>query len=378
MRCPKCGKENPDDAQVCSSCGLEVSKVPEVTDKIIPKISSLAIAAFLLGIISFFTFGLTIIPAIILGIISIVIIEKSGGRVTGRGFAITGILIAVLVFLINFVPLFRMVKRIEFQMICGANLEGIGKAMQIYANDYDGEFPRSGGKIWTGYIHGSGVKYSVWARHIPDWRAKDRYGAYNVSPDGTGGVSNISSCFYLLVKYAGVSPESFICQGDTGATEFKPSDEGVSDHELVDFWDFGPEPSKHCSYSYHMPFNQYALTTASDPGMAVAADRNPWIDSPGAEAKQWPLFVNIVLITKEETRALNAITHQEDGQNVLFVDGHVNFERKPFCSVNDDNIYTFWNGADIRRGGRPWTTSTPQRRSAPHNRLDSLLVHDGP
>ncbi|MBA7636270.1 hypothetical protein ES703_43886 [subsurface metagenome] len=44
-----------------------------------------------LGILSVFTCGITAIPAVILGIISLVKIEKSGGRLTGRVFAIVGI-----------------------------------------------------------------------------------------------------------------------------------------------------------------------------------------------------------------------------------------------------------------------------------------------
>jgi len=70
----------------------------------------------------------------------------------------------------------------------------------------------------------------------------------------------------------------------------------------------------------------------------------------------------------------NAVAHQEDGQNVLFLDSHVTFEKRSFCAINDDNIYTFWDGGDIRdgtSGGRPTIGSVPS------NRLDSLLVNDG-
>jgi len=39
-----------------------------------------------------------------------------------------------------------------------------------------------------------------------------------------------------------------------------------------------------------MPFGLYALTTSSEPGMAVAADRNPWIETPVAGAKEISLL----------------------------------------------------------------------------------------
>jgi hypothetical protein len=242
-------------------------------------------------------------------------------------------------------------------MICGTNLSGLGKAMLIYSNDYDDELPRSGGRN------------SSWGPKIPNWMASNRFAAYGISPNGDGGVGTISSCFYLLVKYAEVTPRSFLCEGDIGTSQFKPSDYGAGNLDLIDLWDFGPNPPKHCSYSYHMPFGLYALTTSSEPGMAVAADRNPYITSPMAGPKNPSLFVPEG--GREAVKAGNAHQHDYEGQNVLFLDSHVAFEKTPYCGINDDNIYTFWSGVDIRRGSPPLGGSTPQ------DRTDSLLVHDG-
>jgi hypothetical protein len=364
MFCQKCGQENPDDSKMCRACGAVLTTPPIQAPGLSVTSSGMAIAALVLGIMSVFTCALTAIPAIILGIVSLVRIEKSGGSLTGRGFAIAGIvvpsvslpLIALLMGIM--MPALARTRQQAFRMVCGANLSGIGKAMQIYASDYDGAFPRSGGKN------------SIWTSRIPNWQAQNRFGAYGVSADGSGGTANISSCFYLLVKYCEVSPKSFICKGDAGATEFNPADDNVGDKDLIDFWDFGTEPSTHCSYSYHMPFGLYALTTESDPGMAVAADRNPWQDSPAAAAKWFPSFYNPDG-GREAVRAGNAIAHQQDGQNVLYVDTHVGFEKRSFCGINDDNIYTFWDGGDIRIGSPPVIGSQSQHR------LDSLLVHDG-
>ena len=277
-----------------------------------------------------------------------------------KGFTLVELLvvIAIIALLMGILmPALARVRQIAFRMVCGTNLSGIGKAMLIYANDYEDELPRSGGRN------------SVWAARIPNWQAMNRFGAYNVSPDGSGGTGNISSCFYLLVKYAEVTPKSFLCKGDSGVSEFKPADEGAGDRDLIDLWDFGMEPETHCSYAYHMPFGLYALTTSSEPGMAVAADRNPWQESPAAQPKDISLFNPDG--GKESVKVGNAIAHQEDAQNVLFLDIHVGQEKRSFCGINDDNIYTFWDGGDIRIGGMPTIGSEPQ------DRLDSLLVNDG-
>jgi hypothetical protein len=331
-----------------------------------PRTSGLAIAAFVLGILSIFTLGVTIIPAIVLGIVAFVIIEKSGGRLTGTVFAIMGIVVPVLAFFgmsMLTLPALSKSRQLAFRMACGTNLSGLGKAMIIYSNDYDDELPRSGGRN------------SVWASVIPNWRATNRFAAYGLAPDGSGGAGSISSCFYLLVKYAEVTPKSFVCKGDFGTTEFDPAEAPhfAGDTDIVDLWDFGTDSTwgggHHCSYSYHMPFGLYALTAQSEPGMAVAADRNPWMDSPSAAAKNmfgWFYPDG----GREAIKAGNAIAHQEDGQNVLFLDCHVGFETKPFCGINDDNIYTYWDGGDIRMGSAPWIGSGPM------SRLDSLLVHD--
>jgi hypothetical protein len=337
------------------------------------KISGLAIAAFVLGILSIFTLGLTAIPAIVLGIIALVAIEKSGGRLTGLAFAIIGIVLPVFSFFVVLgilMPALARTRQLAFRMTCGTNLSGIGKAMVLYADDHEDELPRAGGRN------------TQWGA-TPKWAAPDRRQAFGLAADGTGGSASISSCFYLLVKYAEVTPKSFICKGDAGTTEFKLTDQtGVaSGFELIDAWDFGPasESFKHCSYSYHIPFGFYALTTSGEPGVAVAADRNPWIISPAAAAGVFADFKPDAGATggtgtSDQAKKGNAINHQNDGQNVLFLDSHVEFAKRSYCSIEDDNIYTVSRNATM---GDAWGTQpVPAAGLTPTNRKDSLLVHD--
>jgi prepilin-type N-terminal cleavage/methylation domain-containing protein len=298
---------------------------------------------------------------------------------TKRGFTLVELLvvIAIIALLMGILmPALSRVRQLAFRLTCGTNLSGIGKAMLIYANDYEDELPRAGGRT------------SQWGP-LPNagWRAVDRKNAFGLDGAGAGGKATVSSCFYLLVKYAEVTPKSFICKGDAGTTEFKLSEmTGLpTNFELIDAWDFGPseESFKHCSYAYHVPFGLYALTTSGEPGLAVAADRNPWLKSPAAEAAKWNEFKPDVTYsggaigTSDTAKKGNAIAHQLDGQNVLFLDSHVEFAKRAYCSVEDDNIYTI--SRDTATGkGDTWGAGipVPGATCVPANRKDSVLVHD--
>jgi prepilin-type N-terminal cleavage/methylation domain-containing protein len=289
-----------------------------------------------------------------------------------KGFTLVELLvvIAIIALLMGILmPALSRVRQLAFRLTCGTNLSGIGKAMLLYSNDYQDELPRAGGRS------------STWGA-VPAWDAASRTLAYGLAADSSGGAATISSCFYLLVKYTEVTPKSFICKGDSGTTEFKLSDltaVPASTFELIDAWDFGPtgESWKHCSYSYHMPFGVYALTVSSEPGFAVAADRNPFLSSPAGAARDISTFIPDLPAagyngTSDQAKNGNCNAHQLDGQNVMFLDTHVSFEKRSFCSIEDDNIYTV--SANSLKGDAKGGLPTPPVNIL--SRKDSVLVHD--
>jgi len=379
-RCPKCGKENTDDARYCNACGCVL---PDI--RLDVKVSKAAIASFVCALIALgcivpglvaamdprsfdprsdvmdFVACMNLLAggiAVILGVIALGLIVCGGGRLTGYGFAVIGVVTPpVLFFVLASIGVIPMAANIHPRMVCGTNLSRLGKAMLIYANDYDGALPSAGGPN------------ARWVARSPWWAADNREDAYGLSdPNTNEGRASISASLYLLVKYAEVTPKSFVCKADFGTTEFNPADYGLDERKLNDLWDFGPNPPRHCSYSYHVPYGEYALTIFCDPGLAVAADRNPWMDSPFEKAREFSSFDPDD--SKEAIKAGNAIAHKTEAQNVLFLDIHVSPEKHSFCGLNDDNIYTYWNGEDIRRG------TPPKLGSKPADRGDSLLVND--
>jgi len=265
-------------------------------------------------------------------------------------------------FLALLVPMLRRRRSTAFRPICGTNLCGIGKAMLIYANDYEDRLPRAGGVA------------GCWSARIPDWTAMDQDAAFGVQRGShQGGRASVSASLYLLVKYAYLTPKSFLCDRDKGVTEFRPRLYRLRSRALDTLWDFGPDPPKHCSYAYHMVYSPHKPTVYGEPGFAIVADRNPWIDSPFAKAGRFAKFKPDIPPyggTNDEVRCGNTVAHQQDGQNVLYLDAHVEFAKRPYCSVDDDNIYTSWNGQDKARG------TPPVLGSQPADPNDSLLVND--
>lgn len=288
------------------------------------------------------------------------------GRIKNKAFTVIEVIMIIFlcVFLLYISRLlFVRTRCVAFRDVCGTRLSGIGMAMVIYSCDYDDEYPRAGGPA------------SVWARNVKDWKADNRFDAYDIEMDGSGGQGNISASLYLLVKYVEVEPKKFICTEDKKASEFIPHRYRVKDEDLCLLWDFGPNPQKHISYSYQMVYSPYKLTASSDPDMAILADRNPWIDSPFQKAKDFSKFKPEIAPfngTREQMRNGNCFSHKDEGQNVLFRDGRVWFDDKPYCGVDNDNIYTYWDGDDRVRG-RP-----AKFGSEPASELDSLLVNDPP
>ena len=147
MYCPKCGKENPDNAQLCQSCSWLLSSPTPVTAVQNAKTSGLAVAALICGILSLFTCGLAIIPALILGIIALVKINQSRGQLKGNGLAITGIAIPVAaipviaLLMAILMPALAQVRSLAQRTVCAANLRALSSSLQVYAADWNDKYP---------------------------------------------------------------------------------------------------------------------------------------------------------------------------------------------------------------------------------------------
>ncbi|MCU0917673.1 MAG: hypothetical protein MUC88_24390 [Planctomycetes bacterium] len=269
-----------------------------------------------------------------------------------------------------------------FRQTCSRNLSTLGRAMLIYSSDYQDALPKAGGVINT------------WVPTLPDWRAPDRASAYALTrvrrDQATPLAARITttSCLYLLVKYTEVPPQKFVCPSEPGTHEFtlgEAREQLPGGYELIDAWDFGGRyddrhnPSRHCSYAYHMPFDRAALTVANEPGMAVAADRNPWMEPKRARhpTEGWAAFRARAATDPAAVRFGNSDAHQREGQTVLFLDTHVGLQKRATCGVERDNIYTIAPGKSEAAGERE-PAPRVYDEARPAHRTDSVLVQEVP
>lgn len=303
-----------------------------------------------------------------------------------KGFTLIELLVVIAIIamlLAILMPALGKVKKLAMRLVCGTNVKGLGTAMNVYAFDYDDEFPvqgQGGPRTW-------GEKTNSWAELDggPDWDAESKI--------------TIEASLYMLVREADVSPKSFICPA-TSDKEFKISEDPVigddaAKYELTDLYDFGAYPcggwdgdgdgnsnntEVHVSYSYQQVYDDVNTDNekmnrpdaSGNAANVVLADRSPWADcdlevtSPEKDGvpEDWESYVTKLSVNYENSssdetvKIANSANHDREGQNVLYNDGHAEFAKRSDVSYNNDNIYTRNSNASDeikwRSGDRPY------------------------
>jgi len=114
--------------------------------EIISSRSDIYLMSSRLGAIGLFSWGFAWIPGLLFGVASIGLIKHQEGRLTGKKYANTGLLISTVWVIFIFGcfgrgPAEKARIRLAKRICCAANLHGLGIALQIYADDYDDQYP---------------------------------------------------------------------------------------------------------------------------------------------------------------------------------------------------------------------------------------------
>jgi prepilin-type N-terminal cleavage/methylation domain-containing protein len=210
---------------------------------------------------------------------------------------IIGVLLAILL------PALEKSREQANNLRCAANLNQIGVAMLIYSNDNHGQFPRT----------------------VYDPAAPLCVGTNAAAPDpfGVGGPqpNDVSAAVFLLLRAKAVPAKLFNEPYDDEVNDVpEPSTNPGSRSNFTDY-------QHNLGYSFANPYPNaaavsagYQLTNKINSGFAIAADLNP--GTPG----------------------VNSRNHERRGQNVMFADFHVQWEKTTKCGIGGDDIYTNKSG----------------------------------
>jgi len=247
-----------------------------------------------------------------------------------RGFTLVELLvvIGIIALLISILlPSLNRARETANRVKCASNLRQIGQALLLYSNENKGAYPR------TMYAAGSANTFGTGSGSEP----------FNYAAGSRPYENDVTAPLYLLLRTQEITSEVFTCPSSNA----EKWDFGGGSNTALNWvnWQTTAGVQKGLSYSYQNPYPDstavsggFKLNNSITAEFAVASDINPGSPSVGGGTNDNVLVVASTSSAKEMKMG-NSNNHDEDGQNVLYGDGHVEFQSNPFCGVQRDNIF---------------------------------------
>jgi len=232
---------------------------------------------------------------------------------------------------------------------CGSNIRQIALAAIIYANGNKGHFPR------TYWEPGAGLPNNN--KGGPG--ADPKNNPFSLSnPTDPVGANNCGAALYLLLRTGDLTPDTFQCPSNHMGERMDAS-------TVQNFSNFPTPMRKYNSYSYTAPYPSavaknrgWKFNNTLSPDFPIVADMNPgkggavWGNSSGKQDVTAVAYTS----SRQEMARGNSNNHKNEGQQVAYVDGHVEWQTTAFCGpkksgrVWRDNIYANTQGVDPATG----------------------------
>lgn len=270
------------------------------------------------------------------------------------------VVVAIIALLISILlPSLSRARELAKRSVCASNLRGIGQGMHIYSNDNVEWFPHH---FYTSNV--SNTSPATGGVDYVEWMGSERFSIkFPNSTASSPTASHPSRSLFLLIISGQSTPGQFICpsSGDSEDDLRNRGSDATTGQESAaqpgrTRFDFRGYP--YLSFSYQVPYGRRGKPNQKlDVRMPISADKSPYFsaktehnatlttsDMRTAGVNPPTAFGTVVqdILRKsnDDWRPYNSQNHNGEGQNVLYVDGHADFQKKPIVGVNNDNIYT--------------------------------------
>jgi prepilin-type N-terminal cleavage/methylation domain-containing protein len=253
--------------------------------------------------------------------------------------AIIALLIAILL------PSLSRARELSNRAYCAANLTGILKSANVYANDNQDDFPtvtQTGANI----VIGGGV--------ATGYTSTDLAISSLYQTPATNFIGNMSANLWILSMKGYTAPKQYLCKSDPTNTQV--ASPTISNNYYNSF----PTVSNF-SYASATPW----VVSGAKQGFwksIVDASTPLMADQPSMHGEVIGTITITLNAVQTNPKQWNSQIHGGDGQTVGWSDAHASFERRPDVGINNDNIWTN-NGAS----GPSQTGSAPTYQNVAAN-----------